>query len=141
MFCGSLDQQDGPDNLIIKRGQYAFVILNRYPYTSGHCMIVPFIHRSNLDGLDAATRGEIMELSVMAIQVLKIIYQPHGYNVGMNLGEAAGAGIAEHLHLHVVPRWAGDTNFMTALANTRVLPETLTDTYQRVLEGWHQLFP
>lgn len=140
IFCGSLDQQDGPENLIVHRGQRGFVILNRYPYTSGHLMVVPFEHCSSLDVLDEVTRTDIMELSVKAIQVLKIVYRPQGYNMGMNLGEAAGAGIAEHVHMHIVPRWEGDTNFMSALANTRVLPETLADTYQRVLTGWRQLF-
>jgi ATP adenylyltransferase len=136
VFCTALSQEDGPENLIVVRGHKAFVILNRYPYTSGHLMVVPYIHCSVLEGLDAGTRAEIMELTNQATQVLGAVYHPQGFNLGMNIGEIAGAGIAEHIHLHVVPRWGGDTNFMSSLAETRVLPESLEDTYSRVRAGW-----
>lgn len=139
VFCTALEQPDGPENLIIARGSLAFVILNRYPYTSGHLMVVPNAHQSSLDALDPASRAEIMELTNQTIQVLLNIYHPQGFNLGMNIGSVAGAGIAEHVHMHVVPRWGGDTNFMSAVADTRVLPETLEDTYQRVLAGWQGL--
>jgi ATP adenylyltransferase len=126
---------DGPQNLIVYRGQRAFIILNRFPYNSGHLMVVPNEHRSTLEVLDAETRAEIMELANLATQVLQIVYHPHGFNLGVNIGDAAGAGILEHVHMHILPRWNGDTNFMSTLGATRVLPESLEETYQRVREG------
>jgi ATP adenylyltransferase len=136
IFCEGLKQADGPENLIIYRGPKAFVILNRFPYTSGHLMIVPYEHQPSLELLEAASRADIMNLSARAIQVLQALYSPQGYNLGMNIGNAAGAGISEHVHLHVVPRWVGDTNFMSAVSQTRVLPELLEETYHRVREAW-----
>jgi ATP adenylyltransferase len=136
IFCDGLKQVDGTDNLIIYRGPKAFVMLNRYPYTSGHLMIVPYEHQPSLELLEASSRADIMELSARAIQVLQALYSPQGYNLGMNIGNAAGAGISEHVHLHVVPRWVGDTNFMSAVSQTRVLPELLEETYHRVREAW-----
>ena len=99
-------------------------------------MVVPFEHRSSLEALDVATRAEVMEFANHAVNVLKTVYKPHGFNLGMNIGEAAGAGIIDHVHMHVVPRWSGDTNFMSALASTRVLPESLEETYQRIADAW-----
>jgi len=136
VFCSALELPDGPENLIIDRGQRAYIILNRYPYTSGHLMVVPYQHLPSLEGLDPETLTEIMELAVQSTRVLGRVYNPHGFNIGINLGEAAGAGILDHVHLHVVPRWVGDTNFMSSLGQTRVLPETLEDTYQRVKGEW-----
>jgi ATP adenylyltransferase len=141
IFCKRPVQTDGPGNLIVARGSRAYVIMNRYPYTSGHLMIVPFEHQPSLELLDPQTRAEMMELATTAIQVLQNEYQPEGFNLGMNIGEAAGAGIAEHVHLHVVPRWAGDTNFMSSLSGTRVLPETLEDTHRRVRRRWEEIKP
>ncbi len=139
VFCREAVKEDCPENLIVTRGQRAFVIINRYPYTSGHLMIVPFSHQPSLELLDAETRAEMMELASRAIQVLQAEYHPQGFNLGSNIGAVAGAGIAEHVHLHVVPRWGGDTNFMSTLAETRVLPETLEDTYRRVKDRWETL--
>ena len=136
VFCLALEQQDGADNLIVRRGQQGFVIVNRFPYTSGHLMVLPFTHVARLDEVDAATRAEMMELLTAATQVLIRVYQPQGFNLGANLGAAAGAGIEEHLHLHVLPRWAGDTNFVSTVGETRVLPETLEETWQRVMAAW-----
>jgi ATP adenylyltransferase len=136
IFCEGLKREDGPENLIVHRGLKAFVILNRFPYTSGHLMIVPYEHKPSLEFLEAASRADIMDLSARAIQVLQALYSPQGYNLGMNIGNAAGAGISEHVHLHVVPRWVGDTNFMSAVSQTRVLPELLEETYKRVREAW-----
>lgn len=138
-FCIELEREDGQGNLIVSRGESAFVILNRYPYTSGHLMVLPYEHTSELDLLDPSTRTELIELTNRAIQVLKTEYNPGGFNVGINMGEAAGAGIAEHLHIHVVPRWLGDTNFMSSLADTRVLPENLEETYQRLKSAWSKI--
>jgi ATP adenylyltransferase len=114
------------------------VILNRYPYTSGHLMVVANLHRPSLEDLAAKTRSEMMELAAKAFIVLRHVYKPAAFNFGANIGEAAGAGIAGHIHLHVVPRWDGDTNFMSALAETRVLPEELNDTYRRIFSAWNK---
>jgi len=138
-FCQALSQQDGPRNLVVYRGANVFLILNRYPYTSGHMMVVPFKHISSLGDLEVETRAEMIEVSNQAVQVLQQVYQPQGFNLGMNIGEAAGAGITEHIHLHIVPRWRGDTNFMSTLGDTRILPETLEETYRRVKEAWDSI--
>jgi ATP adenylyltransferase len=139
VFCNELARPDGRESLVVFRGQKAFAILNRYPYTSGHMMVVPFEHLATLEALDPKTRAEIMELTNQAIKVLQMVYRPQGFNVGLNQGAAAGAGITDHIHIHVVPRWMGDTNFMSSLGNTRVLPESLDDTYLRVSQAWDKL--
>jgi ATP adenylyltransferase len=139
IFCNAFAASDDVTNLVVVRGQRAFVILNRYPYTSGHVMVVPCDHLPSLEKLDHATRSEIMELASRFIQVLEAVYHPQGINVGINIGEAAGAGIIDHVHMHVVPRWLGDTNFMSTLGMTRVIPETLEDTYQRLKTGWDEI--
>jgi ATP adenylyltransferase len=136
VFCKAQEIPDGSENLILYRGKRSFVILNRYPYTSGHLMVVPFQHEASLEGLDAATRAELLELANQVMKMLGNEYQAQGFNVGINIGEAAGAGITDHIHLHVVPRWSGDTNFMSSLGETRVLPETLEDTYRRMKNAW-----
>ena len=138
-FCTELSREDGPENLIVVRAHSNFVILNRYPYTSGHLMVVPYVHAAVLDGFDVATRSEMIELTNQGMQVLRTIYNPQGFNVGINIGEAAGAGITEHIHIHIVPRWGGDTNFMSALGRTRVLPETLEESYARIKTAWLSL--
>jgi ATP adenylyltransferase len=140
VFCSALKAADGPENLIVARGSLAFVILNRFPYASGHLMVVPYAHVPSFEALDKETRSEIMELLTRSMQALERIYQPAGYNVGVNIGAVAGAGIAAHLHFHVVPRWFGDSNFMSTVGETRVLPEDLGVTYQRVCEDWEK-FP
>ena len=138
ILCIEQTQPDGPNNLIVFRGQRAFLILNRFPYTTGHLMAVPYDHQPTLGTLDPATRAELMEITTQALGVLDEVYHPQGYNIGINIGEVAGAGITDHIHLHIVPRWGGDTNFMTTLAETRVLPETLEDTYRKVREAWER---
>lgn len=137
VFCTALESSHDSENLVVARGRLNFVILNRYPYSSGHLMVVPMAHIGALEELDAETRGEMMELASHALHVLREEYRPHGFNLGINEGSAAGAGIHEHLHLHVVPRWNGDTNFMSSLAGTRVLPEPLEDTLQRLARRWN----
>ena len=136
VFCNLLHMPDGPVNLIVCRGEWAFVILNRYPYTTGHLMVVPYAHEASLEFLNKETRGEMMELVTRSVEVLHQVYRPQGLNLGANVGEAAGAGIADHFHMHVVPRWVGDTNFMSVVGDTRVLPETLEDTFRRVRAAW-----
>jgi ATP adenylyltransferase len=139
VFCSAQEMDDSAENLIAFRGEHAYVILNRYPYTSGHLMVVPFDHKPNLEALDAQTRAEMMELTSQCMTVLRKIYHPEAFNMGANIGESAGAGIKSHVHIHIVPRWQGDTNFMTVVGDTRVLPEAIEITYQRVrnrfLEG------
>jgi ATP adenylyltransferase len=139
IFCDALSKADSAENLIAYRGTLAYVILNRYPYTSGHVMVVPFDHKPTLEKLDSATRAEMMELTSRCMTVLRNVYNPQAFNMGANIGEAAGAGVKEHVHIHIVPRWKGDTNFMSTLAGTRVLPELLEDTYRRIQEGFLNL--
>lgn len=136
IFCEAVKQQDGVENLIVARGDLAFVILNRFPYTTGHVMIVPFAHKPSYEQLDPATRNEMMELINQTTIVLRKVYQPEGFNVGANLELPAGAGIADHVHFHIVPRWIGDTNFMSTVGEVRVLPEDLAESYRRLKEGW-----
>jgi ATP adenylyltransferase len=136
IFCNALGKVDGVENLIVMRGKLSFVILNRYPYTSGHLMVVPFTHASTMDELDDASLSEVMCLIRQAIAAINSVYKPEGFNIGANLGAVAGAGIANHIHFHVVPRWGGDTNFMTSVSGTRVLPEELCDTFQRIKLAW-----
>lgn len=139
IFCLAAKSNEDEENLVFHRGKHVFMILNRYPYTSGHVMSVPYAHEARLHNLTEAARGEMMELVSLSVQVLQSVYAPDGFNVGLNLGEMAGAGVADHLHTHIVPRWGGDTNFMTSVGGTRVLPETLSETYQRVKEAWDRL--
>jgi len=138
VFCIAPTIADWQEHLIVYRGQYSYIILNRYPYTSGHLMIVPYNHDPSLEVLPPQARAELMELASQAIEVLRAAYHPEGFNLGINIGASAGAGIADHVHLHVVPRWAGDTNFMSSLGHTRVLPESLEDTYRRIKDEWEK---
>ena len=136
IFCLAQEMEDGAENLIAYRSEHAYVILNRYPYTSGHVMVVPYNHQPNLEELDPPTRAEIMELTTRSMAVLRKIYRPPAFNMGANIGEAAGAGVIGHVHVHIVPRWAGDTNFMSTVGGARVLPELLEDTYVRIRKGF-----
>jgi ATP adenylyltransferase len=136
VFCNAQSQADGAENLIAFRGKFSYVILNRYPYTSGHLMVIPFAHTATIEELDVETRAEMMELTSRSTTELRTIYKPQGFNVGINMGEAAGAGVLGHVHIHIVPRWAGDTNFMSSVGATRVLPESLEDTYKRIRDAF-----
>jgi ATP adenylyltransferase len=133
-LCDKPSQGEAKDaeNLILHRGGNAFVILNLYPYNAGHLMVAPYLHSSDLVGLDSATSAEIWDLSRKAVAILTQEYLASGFNVGLNLGLAGGAGQADHLHVHVVPRWVGDTNFMAVTSDTKVLPEDLATTYKRL---------
>jgi ATP adenylyltransferase len=136
IFCNLPAQNDDVTNLIIFRGKLAYVILNRYPYTSGHLMVAPFAHLPSLQGMTSDTRLEMFDLLAKSEAVLGKVYHPDGYNIGANVGEGSGAGFAQHIHFHVVPRWQGDSNFMSTLGDTRVIPEELDDTYSRIRTGW-----
>lgn len=138
IFCLAAQDNHDEENFIFYRGEHVFMILNSFPYTSGHVMCVPYAHEGHLQDLTQATRAEMMDVVSKGVEVLQLVYQPDGFNIGINLGELAGAGIAEHLHTHIVPRWSGDTNFMSALANTRVLPETLPQAYERIKSAWEK---
>ena len=132
VFCDALAANDDRETLILLRAEKNFVILNRFPYTSGHVMIVPYAHVADLASADSATLAEMMQLAQRMQTALQKTYRPEGFNIGMNLGRSAGAGIVGHLHLHVLPRWAGDANFMTVVGETRVEPEELPTTYNRL---------
>jgi len=134
----SVDQAEEAGGLVV-RGKHCFLCLNAFPYTSGHVMVVPFAHLDRLAGLPADGAHEMMDLAQQTEQVLTQLYRPHGLNLGMNLGQAAGAGVAGHLHLHAMPRWVGDTNFMTTVAETRVLPEDLSTTWKRMREAFEEI--
>ena len=130
IFCAKPGEGDDRGNLIVHRGERCFVILNLYPYTNGHLMIAPFEHVGAIQELPAETTVEMMALAQRAIEVLEAKYEPHGFNVGFNQGRVAGAGVEHHIHMHVVPRWGGDTNFMPVLGDTRVMPQTVEQSYQ-----------
>jgi len=132
IFCYALEHNNDEEMLIVHRGKKTFVILNRFPYTSGHVMIVPYAHVAELNLCEPGTLDEMMELAQTMEQVFHQTYKPDGMNIGMNLGRAAGAGVTGHLHLHVLPRWIGDSNFMTVTGETRVHPEELNTTYQNI---------
>ena len=132
IFCDAVAGSEDSQSLIVYRGELTFVILNRYPYTSGHLMIAPYAHVSRLTQTSEAATQEMMTLVRRAETILQHIYNPQGLNLGMNLGEAAGAGIEQHIHMHVLPRWNGDANFMTSIGHTRIIPEALEDTYIKV---------
>jgi len=132
IFCDALARKNDAETLIVHRGAKAFVILNRFPYTSGHVMIVPYAHVADLHLCDAEALSEMMRLAQRVEKALLENYKPDGMNLGMNLGRAAGAGVLGHLHLHALPRWVGDSNFMTVAGETRVLAEDLAITYERL---------
>ncbi len=131
-FCDAVAGNRDDETLLVYRGKKMFVILNRYPYTSGHVMVVPYAHVAELNLCEPQTLTEMMELARRVEKAFKVGYKPDGMNLGMNLGKAGGAGVAGHLHLHVLPRWLGDSNFMTVTGETRVLPEDLKTTYEKL---------
>ena len=141
LFCDQLAQPDGPENLILHRGERVFVILNRYPYTNGHMMVVPFVHLPSFDALERDVLAELMMLTSEALAVLREVYGAESFNVGANIGAAAGAGIADHVHMHVLPRWMGDTSFMTTTGEVRVIPEELERTFSRLQAAWRKRKP
>ena len=134
IFCDLLRAGDDEKSLIVYRGEFNFVILNAFPYTSGHSMVVPYEHLDRLQNLPHTAATEMMALSQRLEGALIDLYRPDGVNLGMNIGKAAGAGIAGHIHMHVLPRWVADANFMTVIGETRMLPELLETTYRRLKE-------
>jgi len=138
VFCSAVEAPER-EALVVHRGTRAFVILNKFPYNNGHVMVVPVRHVGTLAELEAADLHEMMALAQRVERVLTDVYRPHGFNMGINLGRPAGAGILDHLHLHIVPRWNGDTSFMTVFDDTRVLPEELAETARRLRSAFAEL--
>ncbi|MFN8159842.1 MAG: HIT domain-containing protein [Solirubrobacterales bacterium] len=136
IFCAKPPERRDQENLIVHRGERCFVILNLYPYTNGHLMVAPYEHTARLQDLEPDTVAEMMDLARRAMNRLEEVYDPHGYNVGFNQGRAAGAGVEHHIHMHVVPRWGGDTNFMPVIADTKVMPQTLEESYEALRKGY-----
>ena len=136
VFCAKPDLGDDRDALIVHRGSSCFVILNLYPYTSGHLMVAPFEHLGKLQDIDPETTAEMLVLAQGAMTRMEEVYEPEGFNVGINQGRVAGAGVEGHIHLHVVPRWAGDNNYMPVLADTRVMPQSLEESYDALRGGF-----
>jgi ATP adenylyltransferase len=132
LFCGLAQAKNDEEVLIVHRAKYCFVVLNTFPYTSGHVMVVPYEHVDQLQKLSPPAAEEMIALCQRLEGVMRELYHPDGINLGMNLGKAAGAGVAEHIHMHILPRWFGDVNFMSSVAETRVLPEDLQTTYIRI---------
>jgi ATP adenylyltransferase len=135
VFCRAADGDD-EEQLVVHRGEHAFVLLNKFPYSSGHLLVAPYRHGLNFDGLDDAEVLEIHRLGSQGLDALRAVYNPEGFNLGWNIGRIAGAGIPDHGHMHVVPRWGGDTNFMPVLANVKVIPEHLSESRRRLAQAW-----
>ncbi len=139
VFCLPEDPATDKERLVLLRGRYNFVIMNKFPYNSGHLMVTPFRHVMNLTDLDAAESHEMMDMLRACVTVLQTHYNPQGVNVGLNIGEAAGAGIKEHLHFHLVPRWNGDSSFMAVFSEVRVLPEHLSVAWAKLRPAFEKL--
>jgi ATP adenylyltransferase len=139
VFCAAAEGEGHDAALVLERGEKCFTMLNAFPYSSGHAMALPYRHVADLLDLGEDEVGELMSLARRCVRALRAVMAPEGFNVGLNLGEAAGAGIAEHLHLHIVPRWSGDTNFMPVLADTHVIPQALEATRDLVTAALAQL--
>lgn len=141
IFCTKPKSTEDDRNLMVHRAQGAFTIMNKFPYSNGHLLICPYVHVSDICDLSPEDNGLLVEEVCRAIQVLREVMQPAGFNVGVNIGVEAGAGIEEHLHYHVVPRWRGDTNMMSVLADIRIIPEDLASTCRKLRKGFQRLFP
>lgn len=139
-FCEKIraDPSRDRDNLVLVRGKCTFMLMNLYPYSNGHLLVAPYQHVGDLESLEPDTLKEMMLLVTQGIRALKSISNPHGFNIGANLGQAAGAGVKDHVHFHIVPRWSGDSNFMPVLADTRLIPELLPQTYDDLLTALRQ---
>jgi len=138
-FCEIPSRGDDADALIVRRGRLAYAVLNLYPYNAGHLLICPYRHVADYTDLTAQETAEVAELTQQAMRTIRAVSSPHGFNLGMNQGSVAGAGIAAHLHQHVVPRWGGDANFMPVVGRTKVLPQLLADTQQMIAQAWNDI--
>ncbi|MBN2429790.1 MAG: HIT domain-containing protein [Deltaproteobacteria bacterium] len=136
IFCVKEIEGEDHQRLILKRGTESFIMMNKFPYSNGHLLIAPYRHTADMNDLSDSERLEIFQQLVLCQYVLKNVFHPEGFNIGMNLGKVAGAGVAEHLHFHVVPRWNGDTNFMPVFSDVRVIPQHLETTFQKLADGF-----
>jgi ATP adenylyltransferase len=141
VFCEKRTSTQDATDYIVARSEYVYVILNIYPYNNGHVMIVPYEHVPSQEDLSIAALTDLMTSINKTLTVLRQVYRPHGFNLGANIGSAAGAGIAPHYHFHIVPRWNGDANFMTIVGDTRVIPDTLDHIYRDLTTAWQELYP
>jgi ATP adenylyltransferase len=132
LFCDKLNNTNDRENLVLYRSRYNFVVMNPYPYNNGHLLILPNMHVPSLKGLDDNTLLEFMRVTQHSIDSIKEAFMPEGFNIGMNLGKVAGAGLGEHVHLHIIPRWTGDTSFMTVIGEVRVIPEHIISAYDKL---------
>jgi ATP adenylyltransferase len=137
IFCEYPKQEKDRENLILYRSSHTFVIMNRYPYNNGHLMVVPYLHTPSLDELNEDTLLDFMKVTRHSVSSLKKAFMPEGFNMGINIGKIAGAGMETHMHLHMVPRWAGDTSFMTVFDDIRIIPEHIMDTYDKLFVAFH----
>lgn len=138
IFCAKPQEKNDKENLILFRGTRNFVIMNLYPYSNGHLMVVPYEHTSDLGALDTETITDMMKITQNCLARLRTVMSPDGFNIGINLGKVSGAGIDEHVHLHIVPRWSGDTNFMPVVAETKVMPEHIRETYDQLVKVFRE---
>ncbi len=144
IFCTAVESQDTGETLTVFKGRYVLVMLNRYPYTNGHVMVAPLEHAARLEETDDSILTALIRVTAFTQRALSEVYHPDGFNIGMNIGSAAGAGVADHYHMHVVPRWRGDSNFMSVTASTRLVPENLEDTFGKLaprFDGYSDEFP
>jgi ATP adenylyltransferase len=139
IFCEKPKENADERNYIIYRGETCYIIMNIFPYNNGHLMVVPYLHTSRFPDLDSGTRLEMLNLAGLAMEAIESIMRPDGFNMGMNIGRTAGAGIADHLHLHLVPRWNGDTNFMPVIGCTKVISEALEDSYRKIRRAVNEI--
>ncbi len=138
IFCEKGSQDRDAENYVVHRARKNFLLLNLFPYTTGHLMIAPYEHVATLEDLPDETLAEMMGMARLAEHHLRAVYHPHGLNIGINVGQCAGAGVAGHIHMHVLPRWPGDSSFMTTIGETRVLPESIDDTYARLSSAFRR---
>ncbi|NIM04005.1 HIT domain-containing protein [bacterium] len=133
IFCDKLRENKDKENYVLLRGKNGFVMLNTFPYNNGHLMVAPYRHVPDLEGLEKDVLAELMGLVKTSTQILKRALKPEGFNIGINLGKVAGAGVEGHIHIHIVPRWGGDTSFISTVGDTKIIPESLDDTYKKLL--------
>jgi ATP adenylyltransferase len=139
IFCKALKENQDENNYIVYRGKFSFIILNAYPYNPGHVMVTPYRHVPSIEMLEEDEGLDLFKTLKLSVEALRRVYSPDGFNIGINIGKVAGAGIESHVHIHVVPRWNGDTNFMPVISNTKVIPETLSETYRKLKESIEQI--